>query len=362
MHRNPDIAVAVLHWGLGHATRSSMLIIELEHLGFHPLLVSSGSAYDWLQARFPHLPMVRMTDPDIQYGKYGPDLWWRLLRKGPAFFRRVKEEKQCVEKLFQTYPSLKACISDHCLGFYHSGKPSILVAHQLRLPIHFPGVQAFYKAMLRPFHRIWVPDVEEAPGWSGSLSHPSPFPEKTRYIGLLPHFQEKLEEPKHVLLLLSGPEPQRSLLEKSLVTHWPKQWKGNVSYIRGTTQPAQVDFPAHWNIMDRASTEEVKMAIRHAQGVVARNGYTTLMDLAHTPLHALFIPTPGQPEQQYLARLHQDKNGWRHVPQAKLDSATLTSWLQTLPTHRTGLPETTLTKPDLALWLEELGVRSRFLG
>jgi hypothetical protein len=357
MSRPPDIAVAVLHWGLGHATRSAQFITELENLGFHPLIVSSGAALEWLSARFPHLPAESLTDPDIQYGKHGPDLWWRLLRKGPAFFRRIQEEKQRAKILFDRYPSIQACISDHCLGFYAPEKPSILLAHQLNLPVRLPGIQAFYKTMLRPFHQIWVPDVAEEPTWSGKLSHPSPCPEKTKYIGLLPHFQETLGEAKHVLILLSGPEPQRSLLEKALVAHWPADMDYPVCCIRGTTKPATTNFPSHWKILNRASTEEVKKAIRHASGVVARNGYTTLMDLAYTPLPVLFIPTPGQPEQQYLAGLHGDKPFWTHMQQAQINQAILKNWLEKCPVKRADHPAPNLSLGHIGHFLKELGVQ-----
>lgn len=354
MSRNPDVAMAVLNWGLGHATRSAHLLSRLENMGYFPLIVSSGAALKWLSSQFPHLPTIELSDPDIRYGKHRGDLWWNLFQRGPAFLRRLQEEKACARQLFTTYPGLQFCISDHCLGFYHPEKPSVLVAHQLHLPVRWPGLPFFYQNMLKPFQQIWVPDVAVSPGWSGKLSHPSPFPEKTHYIGLLPHFRETLLPPKQVLILLSGPEPQRSLLEEAIVAHWPENFSLPVTCIRGTDLPSSTIFPENWTILHRASSEEVSENLRMAAGIIGRNGYTTLMDLAQVPLPALFIPTPGQPEQAYLAQLHASHPFWNHMEQHQITQIGLKNWLASLPSHRPDLDQQELSNPDLSALIAKL--------
>jgi len=52
---------------------------------------------------------------------------------------------------------------------------------------------------------------------------------------------------------------------------------------------------------------------------VARSGYSTVMEIAELGKRALFIPTPGQTEQIYLAGRYRSR-GWFHsVAQDKLD-------------------------------------------
>lgn len=44
------------------------------------------------------------------------------------------------------------------------------------------------------------------------------------------------------------------------------------------------------------------MAIERSAFIISRSGYTTIMDLVKLGHPALLIPTPGQTEQEYLAK------------------------------------------------------------
>jgi UDP-N-acetylglucosamine:LPS N-acetylglucosamine transferase len=52
---------------------------------------------------------------------------------------------------------------------------------------------------------------------------------------------------------------------------------------------------------------------------MTRSGYTTLMELAELGARALFVPTPGQSEQEYLARFHGERGHVRATTQRELD-------------------------------------------
>ena len=43
-------------------------------------------------------------------------------------------------------------------------------------------------------------------------------------------------------------------------------------------------------------------AITSSKLVVCRSGYSTILDLVALKAHAIFYPTPGQTEQEYLAK------------------------------------------------------------
>lgn len=50
------------------------------------------------------------------------------------------------------------------------------------------------------------------------------------------------------------------------------------------------------------TTDELETAFNESEMVLCRSGYTTIMDLAQLGKKAFFIPTPGQYEQEYLAK------------------------------------------------------------
>nr|MBP6558208.1 glycosyltransferase [Flavobacterium sp.] len=67
--------------------------------------------------------------------------------------------------------------------------------------------------------------------------------------------------------------------------------------------------------------------------VLCRSGYTTVMDLAKLEKKAFFIPTPGQFEQEYLAKRYK-RNGI--APYAKQDEFRIENLLE-IPLYK-GLP------------------------
>jgi len=59
--------------------------------------------------------------------------------------------------------------------------------------------------------------------------------------------------------------------------------------------------------------------LNRARVIVTRSGYTTLMELAELGKRALFVPTPGQSEQEYLARFHRARGHVWSTTQRELD-------------------------------------------
>jgi predicted glycosyltransferase len=129
---------------------------------------------------------------------------------------------------------------------------------------------------------------------------------KAKYIGLLSRFSAAngTKDMKYdLLVLLSGPEPQRKILEKNITRQL-----GNLPYIKalivqglpgnkGIASPhSNVDVVPHLN--DVSLMEKIQCS----KAIISRPGYSTIMDLAIIGgKRALFIPTPGQTEQEYLA-------------------------------------------------------------
>ena len=103
------------------------------------------------------------------------------------------------------------------------------------------------------------------------------------------------------MVLLSGPEPQRTILEEKLLSDLIN-YKGKVMFVRGKIETEQtVMLESPFTIYNFMQTEELQKALNKSELVVSRSGYTTIMDLAKLGKQAFFIPTPGQFEQEYLA-------------------------------------------------------------
>ncbi len=72
-----------------------------------------------------------------------------------------------------------------------------------------------------------------------------------------------------------------------------------------------------YNFMTSALLEKT---INESALVISRSGYTTIMDLAKLNKKAFFIPTPGQFEQEYLAKRLTEM---RLVPSCKQEDFTM---------------------------------------
>jgi hypothetical protein len=161
--------------------------------------------------------------------------------------------------------------------------------------------------LLKHFHEIWIPDHEDEPNLSGELGHPKykpPVPVK--YIGPLSRFKQTNRSyiPKKITVVLSGPEPQRTLLEEKCLREL-NDWDGPVTIVRGLPNGGSaIQAPPHWKISDHLSIDALQQEIEEAEHLIARCGYSTIMDLAVLKKQAILIPTPGQPEQEYLASLN----------------------------------------------------------
>ncbi|GAB4093594.1 glycosyltransferase [Flaviaesturariibacter terrae] len=222
-------------------------------------------------------------------------------------------------------------LSDNRYGLHAGDIPSIFLCHQLSIRSGLGRLadnllRRRHYRMIGKFSACWVPDWQE-PALAGTLSHPPvPPPIPTRYIGPLSRFRNANERPasntspattetQHqttnykpqttnwpLLVALSGPEPQRTLWEESLLPQLALL-DGPVLLLRGLpgdtsalAVPRNVQVAAHLPAVEMAAT------FSSARYVVARCGYSTVMDLVALRCKGILVPTPGQTEQEYLAR------------------------------------------------------------
>ncbi len=308
MLKKKTILVAPLHWGLGHATRCIPIIKALLHHHFKVILASDGAALQILQKEFPNLKSIELPSYQITYPKKGGHFKWNMLLKSPMIFKAISSEKKIIENLVSE-GKIDGIISDNRFGVRSSKIPSVYITHQLNV---LTGNTSYlsskiHQNIINKFNECWVPDMVGSNNLSGKLGHISDSKLEIKYIGLLSRMTKKTIAKKNdVLLLLSGPEPQRTLLEEKLFALF-KGKKQKVlliqGHVKGEQKMEQLDNITRYNYM---LSTELELAINGSEMVVSRSGYTTIMDMAKLNKKAFFIPTPGQYEQEYLAKRLSD--------------------------------------------------------
>lgn len=303
--------MAPLDWGLGHATRCFPLIRELQAQGANVWLAGEGPSAALLQEAFPELPMLNLQGYRVRYAKTKAGLVVKILMQIPGLLSTIKQENRWLKKIVATH-QIDAVISDNRYGLYHKKIPCIFITHQLRIKLPFGNKtegwlrQINYRYIQR-FSGCWVPDYEAGPGLAGELSHPAQKPRvPLTYIGPLSRFTHTSiqEAADHLLLLLSGPEPQRTILEEKLIAELV-HLNASATLVRGLPGHSAIlpstNMIRIYNHLPAAALGE---ELQKASIVICRSGYSTLMDLATLGKKSILVPTPGQSEQEYLAVLH----------------------------------------------------------
>jgi len=186
-------------------------------------------------------------------------------------------------------------------------------------------LQKLHARYMKKFTEVWVPDLQGNKNLAGELSHPSQPIIQPAYLGLLSRLERKevAEQEYDLTILLSGPEPQRTILEKTIFQELPS-YSGKVLFVRGLPQQNQSALQSypHITVHDHSPAEQLQYKLSSSKLIICRSGYTTLMDLMKLGKKAFLIPTPGQPEQEYLAQYMQEQS---YFPFQQQDSFDLSS-------------------------------------
>ncbi|WP_298118590.1 glycosyltransferase [Flavobacterium sp.] len=348
---NKNILVAPLNWGLGHATRCIPIIRELEKNGFTPIIASDGIALALLKKEFPHLTSLELPSYNIEYAKKGENFKWKLIKNSPKTINAILSEKQLVKKWIKEH-DLKGIISDNRLGVHSKKVPSVFITHQLTV---LSGKTTWISSKLHQFFinkfdECWVPDVNEIPNLTGKLGHLKNSNLNIRYIGVLSRLEKKVLEIKYdIMILLSGPEPQRTILEEKIIEEIQNA-EETIVFIKGKVEKEQIkEQKGNVTFYNFMQSEELEKTFNESEMVLCRSGYTTVMDLCKLQKKAFFIPTPGQFEQEYLAKKYKREG---LVPYSRQDKFSLED-LNSVPLYR-GLPvmETEINWKQLLLLFE----------
>ena len=303
MNSKKRILVAPLNWGLGHATRCIPIINALVENGFEPIIASDGEPLDLLNKEFPNLICLALPSYKITYSKKASNFKYKILKDSPSILKAIKKEKKKVEKIIKEY-SISGIISDNRFGVRNNNIPSVFITHQLNV---LSGSTSWLSSKLHQrfmskFDECWVPDMKGEPNLSGLLGHIANSKSILRYLGPISRFKKKELNSKYdLMVLLSGPEPQRTYLEEKLFSEL-RTYNGNILFVKGVIEKKQTcTYKDHFTIYNFMQSQELEKAIQESKLILSRSGYTTIMDLAKLEKKAFFIPTPGQYEQEYLS-------------------------------------------------------------
>lgn len=299
------ILVAPLNWGLGHAARSIPIINALVANNYEPIIASDGPALELLKKEFPNLTSLELPSYQINYSKNGRFLKWKLLKDTPKILSAIQAEIKATKIIVETH-KIVGIISDNRFGVRSSNIPSVFMTHQLQV---LSGSTTWlstkiHQHIIRKFDICWVPDCVGPQNLGGKLSH-KPFKNiNVSYIGPLSRFRKLVCNPIYdVMILLSGPEPQRTMLEEKLLFEL-ELYDGTVLFVKGLMEKEQrTEKFGSITIHNFLIGNELERALNASKLIVCRSGYTTIMDLAKLEKNAYFIPTPGQFEQEYLAKI-----------------------------------------------------------
>lgn len=318
------VLVAPLDWGLGHATRCIPIIRQLLRRQCTVFLGGEDKTHQLLRQEFPGLSFVDLKGYRVEYSKNKWTLPFVIASQIPKILSVIKYENQRLREIVKQH-RIDAVISDNRYGLYHPDVPSVFITHQLmiRTPLGRHAdryLQNINYRYISRFQECWVPDNRHHPSLGGLLSHPVKLPSiPVRYLGPLSRFSSAADSSKeqHLLILLSGPEPQRSLFE-ALLLQQLQEYSGPVVFVRGLPgETRTLHGSANISFFNHLPALVLQEKLAAAAFVISRSGYSTVMDLAALKKKSILIPTPGQTEQEYLATHLMESNFALCLPQEK---------------------------------------------
>lgn len=335
MPNKKNILVTILNWGIGHATRSIPMIQSLQKM-HNVIIASDGLALQYLKNNIADVFFEELPSYGISYAP-GASQKWHLAKQIPQIVRAIKSEHLMTQMLTNKY-QIDIIISDNRYGTYHHNIPNIIITHQLQLQLGFGSEMVNYqlRKWLKKFDEIWIPD-EPNHLLSGRLSTSRKL--NRTFIGPQSRmYQTKATPPKppfqnsFVLAVISGPEPQRAIFEGILIRSFIAL-QTHVIIVGGAENQKPHHINGNVTYIAQLNGAELKWYMEHANQIICRSGYSTLMDLIALKRTALLIPTPGQPEQEYLAHHFTKTLGFSTISQDQLHLVSVSKYLNSSSTE-----------------------------
>lgn len=247
-----------------------------------------------------------------------------MARSIPKALRSFGKDHLLIEQIVEKH-NIDAVISDNRFGAWSRKVPCAFITHQLHIQLPKsmkwtrPFIDFLNKRYIKHFNACWIPDFIDAPFLSGKLSFPHFRTIKSERIGILSRFSgiqiEEKEKDIELLVLLSGPEPQRSIFENKILEQIDTS-NGTIVLLRGLPNASdKIDVPKNVQVLNHTNDNTFAELVARAKKIVCRSGYSSIMDLMALNRKAWLVPTPGQTEQEYLAEYVSEAFGFRSLKQ-----------------------------------------------
>lgn len=312
------ILIAPLDWGLGHTARCIPIIEQQLQKGNEILFAGTKEQQEFINQHQLNIQYVDLFGYSIRYSAFLPQ-WIKIALQIPKILSVINQEKKWLDELLSK-EQIDLIFSDNRYGLYNNKTKSIILSHQLapESPFFSNFIHKKIASFINRFNECWVPDDEKL-NYSGKLSNNKHVKIPIKKIGLISRFNELLREEDKifdVLILLSGLEPQRSILEKKLV-HKLRKSKLKICLVRGKVEE---NFPEDSiKIYHKINSDKINQLVNQSKIIICRSGYTSIMELIPIKQNIILIPTPGQTEQEYLAKHLNEKFGVDYLEQKKIN-------------------------------------------
>jgi uncharacterized protein (TIGR00661 family) len=325
------VLYGVCSWGLGHATRSLPIMRKLIAEGNELTIVSHGRSLELLKMELGEsAKYVDCEDYPLPYTEKSKVFLLRFCWFAPRLIKSMIAEHKKIVKYVDSN-KFDIIISDNRYGVFHRNVPSFFITHQLRViaPARIKLIEnsweKFNYYFQNYFQNIMVPDYEEN-GISGDLSHNLNLlnSKKVVYFGIMSDFKKaSVSEDVDFLFSISGPEPQRQVME-DLIIDQLNNINGKIVLSLGRKlddngEKKMDSLNSNIKLYPFLPGQERELLMNKSKIIVSRSGYSTLMDVYALDKKALFVPTPQQTEQQYLAKYHEEMGNFLYVNQEEIN-------------------------------------------
>lgn len=330
MKNEHNILICPLEWGLGHAGRMIPLARLLKERHNNIFVGAGKKLQELFRSDLQGLNYIDFKGFRPRYSKILPQYIVMLLQL-PILIYNIVAEHLRLKKVIMKH-SIDIVISDNRFGLWNRQIKSIYITHQPLIPfpgklrsLEWTGVM-FHRFFMKKYSACLIPDLPGELNLTGRLTHGMKLHGNTRFIGILSRFNSssadidrKLSPPFNTLII-TGPEPQRTLLRQKVIDIF-KNAALPLVVLEG--KPGDATHTEHEkNVIsyNHLPADEMKKIITDSSLIIARSGYSTIMELISLNRTALLVPTPGQTEQEYLAKYLSDKGWFTAISQKKLES------------------------------------------
>lgn len=328
MRRIKNILICPLEWGLGHAGRMIPLARELKARNYNVITCSGKSHQALFRKEVPGLTYIDIPGFRPGYSRHLPQYIF-LLMKTPLLFYHIAAEHFKLKRIIRDY-KIDLVVSDNRFGLWNRSVKSVYVTHLPVIPLpdnlrflEWIGI-LFHRFFIKKYSKCFIPDLPGELNLSGRLTHQVKLPTNCRFIGILSRFSDLPNDGEnnfrfpHNTVIMSGPEPQRGILRKKLAEILQHMEPPTVILEGKPGDPEVTSRSENIISYNHLPSDEMRGMITGSSSIITRSGYTSVMELVSLNCSALLVPTPGQTEQEYLARYLSGKGWFSTVTQKQL--------------------------------------------